>query len=412
MGLLGKYSGFRALWTGQLLSQMGNALFLIMGLWEIQLRQPVLLAGAGLAMTIPAGLAVFGGVYVDRMDPRRLMLWTDVLRGVAVALGLVALMVPGSLMAVIIALLGINSLGNALFQPSVSVLIPWLVAPEDLAGANGLYSLTAQLASTVGSALGGAAIVALGVTVVFGMDLASFWLSALAILLMMRTVAARPRTQATGDAPRSGFWHELTSGFRSLKTLPGLIQLMPIAIAANFAGVAAFTMFPYWVRTQLHAGALSYGLIDASFAAGLVLGSLSVGAFRRWPIRSVSAVAFGLQALLLGAFALTSAPIWAGGWLFVAGASNGVGNALLFTLFQRLVPDALRGRVFGMLFSLVTMANPLGALAAGVFLHVLPLWWAWALMALTGLGLTAGILVWMPKNADEAPDARAAAAGA
>ncbi|MDA8198569.1 MAG: MFS transporter [Thermaerobacter sp.] len=411
MRLLGKYSGFRALWTGQLLSQMGNAVFLIMGLWEIQLRQPVLLAGAGLAMTIPAGLAVFGGVYVDRMDPRRLMLWTDVLRGSAVALGLVALMVPGSLMAVIIALLGVNSLGNALFGPSESVLIPWLVAPEDLAGANGLYSLTAQLASTAGSALGGAAIVALGVTVVFGMDLASFWLSALAILLMMRTVAARPRTHTTGDA-RAGFWPELRSGFQSLKTLPGMIQLMPIAVAANFAGVAAFTMFPYWVRTQLHAGALSYGLIDASFAAGLVLGSLSVGAFRRWPIRYVAAVAFGLQALLLGAFALTSAPIWAGGWLFVAGASNGVGNALLFTLFQRLVPDALRGRVFGMLFSLVTMANPLGALAAGVFLHVLPLWWAWALMALTGLGLTAGILVWMPKDADQAPNAGAAAAGA
>ncbi len=411
MRLLGKYSGFRALWTGQLLSQMGNAVFLIMGLWEIQLRQPVLLAGAGLAMTIPAGLAVFGGVYVDRMDPRRLMLWTDVLRGSAVALGLVALMVPGSLMAVIIALLGVNSLGNALFGPSESVLIPWLVAPEDLAGANGLYSLTAQLASTAGSALGGAAIVALGVTVVFGMDLASFWLSALGILLMMRTVAARPRTHTTGDA-RAGFWPELRSGFQSLKTLPGMIQLMPIAVAANFAGVAAFTMFPYWVRTQLHAGALSYGLIDASFAAGLVLGSLSVGAFRRWPIRYVAAVAFGLQALLLGAFALTSAPIWAGGWLFVAGASNGVGNALLFTLFQRLVPDALRGRVFGMLFSLVTMANPLGALAAGVFLHVLPLWWAWALMALTGLGLTAGILVWMPKDADQAPNAGAAAAGA
>ncbi len=405
MGLLGKYSGFRALWTGQLLSQMGNAVFLIMGLWEIQLRQPVLLAGAGLAMTIPAGLAVFGGVYVDRLDPRRLMLWTDILRGAAVALGLVALMVPGSLMAVIIALLGINSLGNALFSPSESVLIPWLVAPEDLAGANGLYSLTSQLANTVGSALGGAAIVALGVTVVFGMDLASFWLSALAILLMMRSVAARPRGATPKDAPRPGFRHELTSGFAALKTLPGLIQLMPIAVATNFAAAAAFTMFPYWVRTQLHAGALSYGLTDASFAAGLVLGSLSVGAFRRWPIRSVAAAAFGLQAVLLGVFALTTAPLWAGVWLFVAGASNGVGNAILFTLFQRLVPDELRGRVFGMLFSLLTMANPLGALAAGVFLHVLPLWWAWALMAATGMGLTVGILAWMPKSAGAMPDA-------
>lgn len=408
MGLLGKYGGFRALWTGQLLSQMGNAVFLIMGLWEIQLRQPVLLAAAGLAMSLPAMLAVFGGVYVDRMDPRRIMLWTDGLRGAAVALGIVALAVPGSLMPVIIALLGINSLGNALFGPAESALIPWLVATDDLAGANGLYSLTTQLSSTIGSAIGGAAIVALGITVVFSLDLATFWLSALAILLMMRSVAARPRPTSDG-APRQGFRQDLAAGFKSLKTLPGMIQLMPIAVATNFAGTAAFTMFPYWVRTVLHAGALSYGLIDASFAAGLVLGSLTVGRFKRWPVRSVSAVAFGVQAGLLGLFALTTAPVAAGVLLFFAGASNGVGNALLFTLFQRLIPEGLRGRVFGMLFSLLTMASPLGALAAGVLLHVLPLWWGWALMALTGLGLTAGLLVWMPRDADQAPAAPEAA---
>ncbi len=54
MYLVGRYAGFRALWIGQLLSQMGNSIFLIMGLWEIQLRSPFLLAIAGLAMMVPA----------------------------------------------------------------------------------------------------------------------------------------------------------------------------------------------------------------------------------------------------------------------------------------------------------------------------------------------------------------------
>ena len=91
MGVLSRYTGFRSVWVGQLLSQFGNALFLIMGLWEIQLRSPFLLSIAGLVLILPASLAVVGGTLVDRSDPRTIMLWTDVLRGMAVALGLLAL---------------------------------------------------------------------------------------------------------------------------------------------------------------------------------------------------------------------------------------------------------------------------------------------------------------------------------
>lgn len=403
MGILAKYQGFRALWTGQLLSQLGNAVFLIMGLWEIQLKSPVLLAAAGVATALPASLAVFGGVYVDRMDPRKIMLWTDVLRGMAVALGLLALLSPGHLIVVIIALLGVNSLGSALFSPAESVLVPWLVSTKDLAGANGLYSMTAQLSSTVGSAIGGAAIAAVGVTAVFGFDLASFWLSALAILLMMRTVAARPRAaRSEAGEPPKGFLTDLVDGFRSLRTLPAIMQMMPLAIVTNFAGMAAFTMLPYWVRIELHGTAAQFGIVEAAAAAGLVVGSVATASLGRWPIRVVSALAFSFQGVLFAAFIFMSAFPGAGAVQLVAGVANGIGNALLFTLFQRLIPDQLRGRVFGMLFSFLTIASPLGAVAAGVLLHVLPLWWTWALLGSTSTALGLGILRWLPRDMDQA----------
>ncbi len=405
MGILAKYRGFRSLWTGQLLSQLGNSVFLIMGLWEIQLKSPVLLAVAGVATALPAGLAVFGGVYVDRMDPRRIMLWTDLLRGAAVALGLLALISPGHLIVVIIALLGVNSLGNALFSPAENVVVPWLVSTEDLAGANGLYSMTAQLSSTVGSAIGGAAIAAVGVTAVFGFDLASFWLSALAILLMMRTVAARPRAAhgEAGEAPR-GFLVDLKDGFQSLKALPAVMQIMPLAVVANFAGMAAFTMLPYWVRIQLHGSAAQFGIVEAAAAAGLVVGSIATGTLARWPIRTIASLAFSFQGVLFLAFIFMTAFPSASAVQLVAGIANGVGNAMMFTLFQRLIPDHLRGRVFGMLFSLLTIASPLGAVAAGALLHVLPLWWTWALAGATSTALGLGILRWLPRDMDLASE--------
>lgn len=64
-----RYPGFRWLWIGQMLSQLGHAVFLIMGLWEIQLRSPFRLAEAGLVMVVPSLLAAVGGVLVDRTDP-------------------------------------------------------------------------------------------------------------------------------------------------------------------------------------------------------------------------------------------------------------------------------------------------------------------------------------------------------
>lgn len=409
MGILLRYSGFRWLWLGQLLSQMGNAVFLIMALWEIQLRSPFLLSIAGLAMVVPSLLAMVGGVLVDRYDPRRLMLWTDVLRGTAVALGLAALFLPGSLVPVVIILLGLNSLGAALFGPAESVLVPWLVKDTDLPAANGIYSLTYQLSTAIGAAIGGAAIAAVGIRLVFGLDLGSFWLSALALLLMMRTVAARPRAVAPASAngqpaarAGGGMLTSFRDGYDALKLLPGILPLMPLIVLTNFAFAAAFTMMPYWIHHILQANAVWYGLIDAGWAGGLVVGSILAGYFSRWSLKSSTTVLFGVQALLFGIFALSHLPILSGVLLMAAGVANGIGNALFYTFLQRLVPEAVRGRAFGMLMTLLGVANPLGTLVAGLMLHVLPLYWSWGFASLMGLAMAVGIWMVMPASIAQA----------
>lgn len=401
MRLMRQYAGFRSLWLGQLLSQMGNAIFLVMGLWEIQLRSPFLLAIAGLAMSVPAAVGVVGGALVDRRDPRTVMLWTDVLRGIAMVLGLFALALHQALIPDLIALLAVNSLGSAFFGPAESVILPWLVQDADLGAANGLYSVTNQLSSAVGSAVGGAAIAALGLALVLGLDASSFWLSALAIYLMMRTVS-RPEThQEAGAGAASGaggLLHSIAEGWRGLTEIPWLVRLIPIVVLTNFAFAAAFTMLPYWSRHMLHGDALVFGIIDASWAAGMVVGSVGVGATARWRLNLV----IGATGLMLGggaiAFALSSASWLSMGILLVTGAANGVSNALLFTLMQRHIPEAIRGRAFGLLISLITIASPLGSLASGLLLHVLPLWWSWVVAGVSGMLLSLAAIRILPQS--------------
>ncbi len=400
MGTIRRYKGFRSLWIGQLFSQFGNAVFSIMALWEIQLHQPQLLAVAGLAMVLPSLLAAFGGVVVDRHHPGRLMLWTDLLRGVAVALGLGALLIPGSLDAVTIALIAVNSLGAAFFGPAEMVVVPRLVSAQDLAGANGVYNLTYQLSNAIGAAIGGAAIAAIGVIWVFGFDMASFWISAAAILLMLRTFTWEPPVAPVEREPaeRSGFLTSLGTGWATLRDLPGITRMMPVVVLTNFAYMAAFTMLPYWIHHELHAGAAAYGLIDAGWATGLIVGGLLTTRFQRWPLRTSSSLMFGAQSLLLLAFPFATQSWLAGGLLLVAGIGNGIGNALMFTMLQQLTPEDVRGRAFGLLFTLFGIANPLGSLAAGVALGRIPLIVSWLVAGFTGIWLAASI--WRSVPAD------------
>ncbi len=388
MRLLQRYPGFRHVFWGQLASQFGNAVFLIMGLWEIQLRAPFLLAVAGLAMMVPNVLAVLGGALVDMHDPRRLMLWTDIVRGAAVGLGMLALLLHAPLIPVIIGLLAVNSLGSALFAPAEQVILPWLVEDRDLGEANGVYSLTFQLSGAVGSFIGGAAIAAIGLQVIFGLDLASFWLSGLAIWLMMRIVALRPRAVSRGaTGSDQNLLVVLRDGLRALSVMPWLIRLLPIIMLTNFAFAAAFTMFPYWCRHVLHVGSVGYGSVDAAWAVGLVAGSLLVGRFNGWSFRSVTVFLGTLMGVTILAFSATRAAVPAAGLLLLAGAANGVLNAIVITIMQRLVPDALRGRAFGAFAALLTMSQPAGAILSGVLLHVAPLWWPWAAAGAASLGL-------------------------
>jgi DHA3 family macrolide efflux protein-like MFS transporter len=405
LNVLSRYPGFGWLWLGQLLSQIGNAVFLVVALWEIQLRSPFLLSIAGLATTVPTLLGAFGGVIVDSRHPGRLMLWTDILRTVAVVGGLACLVVPGTFSIVAIVLLGVDSLGNVLFGPAEAVVIPRLVADRDLPAANGVYSLTYQIANALGSAVGGASLAAVGLAVVFGFDAGSFALSALAILLMLRTLPRDPRTTLPGPlapgppvARQPAVWQQMRSGWGGLRALPVVLPLLPVIVFTNFAFMAAFTMLPYWSRHVLHADAAWYGLVAAAWAAGTIGGSLAAVYAGRWPLRVASSALFAAQAVATGSFALVRAAPAAAGVLLAAGLANGAANALLITLIQRLVPDALRGRVFGLLMTVLGVANPLGTLMAGLLLHVLPLWWSWALSAGAGLALAGGLYLKVPAD--------------
>lgn len=399
---------FRWLWTGQLLSQFGNSVFLVMALWEIQLKDPVLLSLAGLAMMLPQLLAAVGGIVVDRMDAARLMLWTDVMRGAAVLLGLLVLVgAPAWRPWIIIVLLAVNALGNALFGPAESVVMPRLVAESELPSANGLYSVTFQLSNAIGAAIGGAAIAAVGVSAVFGFDLGSFWFSALAILLMMRAVAGRFGSLGAKPAKESPPAPGFREGWKAISGLRWFVILLPLILLGNFTGNGAFLVLPYWIHHHLHATATWYGIASASWAMGTVFGSLSGGVLGRFSLRKTVGVLGFAEGVLMLVFALAKGVPMASGAFLLAGAANGGLNVLLITLMQKAVPEEVRGRAFGLLMTVLNAASPLAAAVIGLTLTTVPVIIWYLASAFSACMLGVGLWMIMPDKSESGPTAEA-----
>lgn len=370
---------FRYLWSGQLLSQWGNAAFAILGLWVLQAKDPFLLAIAGLAVLLPSSLSMIGGVLADRMDSRRIMFWPDAARGVAVLVALgVAAWDAALIPAAIIAVMFVNSLGGATFGPAEMVVLPTLVSDDQRASANGLMSFTWQSAGVVGSALGGAALAVLGVAAVMGLDVASFFISAACILAMApaRADAAVPsgppenRTLKT----RSAWLGDIREGWATLKQMRWFLTTLPFIVLANFLGNGGFTMMAYWVHHDLHSTVKWFGFMEGAWAGGMLVGSLLVGLLRRYSIPHTVGVLMVAQSAFTALFALAAVPVWSVSFLMVAGILNGLSNALLFAFLQQAIPDPVRGRVMGIFLTLISVMNPLGTILAGLTLPYL-FWW-------------------------------------
>ncbi len=379
----------RALWLGQGISVFGNVFLQIAAFWILQLRSPYLLVAAGVVIALPQLLAFLGGVLVDHFGAWRLMVLTDVVRAAVVGTVLVvALTDPAITPYLLLAALALTTLGGALFNPAEGTLLPEVVSGDELVAANGLMQGTSQTASAVGAAMGGAALLAIGVDSILGFDAATFVASVVSLWFV--TSRSRGRV-APANTPAISL-SAIREGLSAARDLRWLIQTVPVIALTNLLGFAAFISLPYWVHHVLHGTVADYGLFDALWAGGIILGSLLAASFSRWPAWKVISVMGVVQGLLLCLF-----PLWQSipaelAILAMGGLLNGVINAIAVSVIQQLIPEAMRGRVLGMVVTLLSLGTPLGPLVTGVFFLT-----GWSLVILWMLSGASGIvfgLVW------------------
>ena len=353
---------FRYLWTAQVASDFGDNLTALSLLIMVQrlTGSTVAIAGLMIAITLPAlVLGVVAGVYVDRMDRRKTMIISDVVRGLVV-LSFIFLDSPDMVPLIYVVAFVQASIGT-LFGPARSALTPRIVGEEKLLAANSVTQTSRIIFNLLGTTAAGIlASLSTSFAPAFVVDSLTFLVSA--FLISRIVTSGEPE-----EGAKSKVWQDMVSGFKVIvasRPLTGMLVGAGVAMlglgAVNVLGV------PFLIG-ELGISEAYFGLVELMQVAGMIIagGFVAVAAKRLQPGSLVSLGLVGVGAavalLSMATGILTVAPM-----LFLIGLSVAPTQAGVSTLSQTLIADKLRGRVGGALNSVVSAANVASMGVAGV----------------------------------------------
>lgn len=366
--------GFRRIWIGQLVSQIGDRFYAIaLALWISDGRGgPAAMAAFLVASALPALLVgPLAGALADRLSRKAVMIRADAVRAAIVA-SVAALYSAGKLEVwEVVVAAALVSLASAFFNPALSASIPRIVGEANLGEANSLSQLGGGITGVLGPAFGAVVLGLLGYGAVFAFNAASFLASAALIAASGAPSSASERGTALGRSIGEGL------GF-TLRNKAVLATLAAVAVA-HFGMGGLSVAAPFLARSIDGQAAANLGLIEAMMGAGIVAGSIGMSKLVKkvsgsLPFAALSAL--GAAILVLGLLRYAGiagvAPYLAGS--AGAGLSVAAAAAAWTTCLQRGTPDQLRGRVFGLSSTLANASLPLGMTAAGFVLDRAPLW--------------------------------------
>ncbi len=360
---------FFTIFVGQAASLLGSRLVQFALVWWLTRKtgSAVVLSAATLAALMPQiVLGPFIGTLVDRWPRRKVMILAD--SGIAlVTLGLAALFALGWVQVWhIYVIMFIRSLGGAFHWPAMQASTSLMVPKDHLARVSGFNQTLQGAVSIIGPPLGALAMEALPMQGVLAIDVVTAALAVLPLLLI--AIPEVQRAPDTAHTERASLWQDFREGLRYVRSWPGLLVLLGLAMLLNFLFTPVGTLTPLLVTGHFGKGALELGWLDSVWGGGMVVGALLLGVWGGFK-KNIVTVMFALMGMGVGTVlvGLASADAF---WLAlagmgIAGFAGPLANGPIFAVLQKAVAADMQGRVFTLTNSLVMLASPLSLAVAG-----------------------------------------------
>lgn len=378
------------LWLGQLASNFGDTLHyiaLVVLVYELTGRGVAVAALVAAEIVPVLLLGPVAGVIIDRFSRKGVLIGADLVRA-ALALSLV--WPQGAWHAYLVAA-GLAG-GNTFFNATIQAVIPALTTEEQRLAANSVAFSTGRLVQIIASAIAGGLIAVVGTEVAFGLNAATFVVSA---FLIGRLVIPRHAGQVAAEGRRrlERFWGDARAGLHFARRDRFVSRLLIVQSLASFAVGATGALLVVLAERHLGLPPEGFAWLIGAIGVGALLGPFIPNALAqdyrdaRWLF--VPYVVRGVGDVLLAVF--TPLPV-ALLIMFVYGLNTSTGVVVFSSTVQGAVPDNMRGRVFTLLdVSWSTMRLLSLALAAVAVdtIGIRPVYWVGgALLALSGvLGL-------------------------
>ncbi len=356
---------FFTIWGGQAISLITSAIVQMAFIFYLtqKTNSALILSLASLAGFLPyALLGPLIGVWVDRYDRKRIMIGADLMIALCGA-GLAAFAyVMDPPVWLVLTVLALRSVGTAFHSPALSAVTPLLVPEDQLTRCAGYSQALQSVSYIISPAIAALLYSAWSLTALMALDVAG-------ALIACATVARVSIPKLKTERHATHFFAELKEGLAVLIKERGLFALLLVGAAYMLIYMPINALYPlmsmrYFGGTPAHVSAT-----EIAYAAGMLLGSLALGALhvkRRVNWMSASIGLMGVALLASGllpptgfiAFVLCCT---------VMGLSVPFYSGIQTALFQERIPPEYLGRVFSLTGSVISLAMPLGLALSGAF---------------------------------------------
>ncbi len=355
---------YAKLWAASTTSALGSGLATIAAPLFVAARttNPLVVSASFAVSWLPWLLfSLPGGVLVDRVDRRRLMIVIDCVRVGAVGVLAVAILADRADIALLYVVLFLVNTGEVVFRSASQAMIPSVVARDQLERANGWLAGGATLMQgMIAGPLGGFLFV-VAACIPFFANAGTY--AASAVLL---GVVAGAYKATSMQGPRRSVRKEVVDGLRwlahqrLLRTMAVLIGLLNVTL------IAATSVLVLLAKQRLGLNSVGYGLLFTCMAVGGILGSVIGDRLIRW-FTATWTIRVGLliEAGMHLALAASRSPYLIGFALFAFGVHGALWGMVGSSLRQRLAPPEMLGRIGSSILFVAASGNCVGALLGG-----------------------------------------------
>lgn len=359
---------FYTIWVGQAISQLTSSILQFAMIWYLtaETRSAIILSLSVMMAFLPQGiLGLFTGVFIDRLNRKRIMIWADLfIAGVSLALvftGVDGVIPPAAVLAVLF----FRAVGAAFHEPTLGAITPQIVPESELTRCAGYTQSLESVCMIVSPAL--AAILFANWTMpgIVMLDVGGALIAVLAVLVVK---IPRQKVQKH-EGTQIHVLKESIEGFRILKSERGMLEIVLVTALYSMALMPVSALFPLMSMEYFGGTSTSASIVETLFSVGYLAGALVLARWRgsKNRVYTIAGSYFLMAFALIGTFLLppSAFPLFVAlAWLM--GFSGPFYWGVYTPMLQSHFSEAYLGRVLSISDSIRFIIGPVSLTISGV----------------------------------------------